>query len=62
MQEVRTPYRTPRLQYEILWERESDLAERIANAWSDAGQKKKNDLGDIMKSLGRVMSMFTELE
>jgi hypothetical protein len=36
-----------------MWERESDLAERVAAAWGAAGQK--NDLGDIMRGLDGVM-------
>jgi hypothetical protein len=51
--EVRIPQRQPRRQYKILWERESDLAERVAAAWEDAGQKL--DLADIMKGLDGVM-------
>jgi hypothetical protein len=42
----------PKRNYEIFWERESDLGER----WDEAGQK--NDLGDVMKSLDQVMSML----
>jgi hypothetical protein len=46
--------RQPRRQYEILWERESELAERVAAAWEEAGQKR--DLGDIMQGLDHVMT------
>jgi hypothetical protein len=38
----------------VFWERESDLSERIATAWSTAGQK--NDLGEIMTGLDEVMT------
>ncbi|KAM0911782.1 hypothetical protein ACQ4PT_013257 [Festuca glaucescens] len=55
-QEVRLPRRVPRRQYEILWERESELGERIAVAWGEAGQK--SDLADIMNSLSHVMTML----
>jgi exonuclease III len=55
-QEVRMQRRGPKRNYEIFWERESDLGERIAMAWDEAGQK--NDLGDVMKSLDQVMSML----
>jgi hypothetical protein len=37
-----------------MWERESDLSERVANAWADAGAKAY--LGDIMRGLDDVMS------
>jgi hypothetical protein len=37
-----------------MWERESELAERVANAWTKAGTK--TDLGDIMRGLDDVMS------
>jgi hypothetical protein len=52
--EVRYPCRGPKRQYEVFWERESDLSERIATAWSTAGQK--NDLGEIMTCLDEVMT------
>ncbi|KAM0896886.1 hypothetical protein ACQ4PT_022889 [Festuca glaucescens] len=55
-QEVRLPRRAPRRQYEILWERESELGERMAVAWGEAGQK--SDLADIMNSLSHVMTML----
>jgi hypothetical protein len=54
VQEVRTAPRKPRRQYEILWERESDLAERVAPAWKEAGHK--GDLGDVMQGLDHVMT------
>jgi hypothetical protein len=53
-QEVRVPSRQPKRQYEIFWERESDLAERVAAAWSAAGRK--NDVADIMSGLDQVMT------
>jgi hypothetical protein len=37
-----------------MWKRESDLAERVANAWAEAGTK--SDLGDIMRGLDNIMS------
>jgi hypothetical protein len=46
--------RQPRRQYEILWERESELTEKIATAWFEAGQK--NNLSDFMAGLDKVMS------
>jgi hypothetical protein len=52
-QDIRAANQQPRRQYEIMWERESDLAERVAAAWGAAGQK--NDLGDIMRGLDGVM-------
>jgi hypothetical protein len=36
-----------------MWERESDLAKRVTNAWAEAGTK--SDLGDIMRDLDDVM-------
>jgi hypothetical protein len=39
----------PQKQYEILWEQESELGERIAAAWGEAGQK--SNLSDITKGL-----------
>jgi hypothetical protein len=57
-QEVRVFPRRPARQYEILWERDSSLSERVADAWGEAGQK--NDLGDIMKGLDRVMSTLQD--
>ncbi|KAK1621216.1 hypothetical protein QYE76_026733 [Lolium multiflorum] len=53
-QEVRTLQRQLKRQYEIMWERKSDLAERVAMAWGEAGHK--TDLADIMQGLDRVMS------
>jgi hypothetical protein len=53
-QEVRVPRRQPKRQYEIFWEREYELAEQVSNAWAEAGEKQ--DLGDIMHSLNRVMT------
>jgi endonuclease/exonuclease/phosphatase family metal-dependent hydrolase len=35
--DVKLPSRGPRRQYKIFWERESELGERIANAWKEAG-------------------------
>jgi hypothetical protein len=52
--EVRATNRQPKWQYEILWERESELAERVAAAWGEAGQK--SDLADIMQGLHKVMT------
>jgi hypothetical protein len=51
---VRATNRQPKWQYEILWERESELAERVAAAWGEAGQK--SDLADIMQGLHKVMT------
>lgn len=42
------------LHYEILWEREADFPEVVADAWSDAGDK--GDLGKVNKALDRVMA------
>jgi hypothetical protein len=53
-QEVRVPCRQAKCQYEIFWERESDLAERVVAAWIGAGQK--SDLADIMMGLDKVMT------
>jgi hypothetical protein len=53
-EEVRMPRRQPTRQYKILWEREHELAERVANAWKETGEKQ--DLGDIMQGLDSVMS------
>jgi hypothetical protein len=39
-----------------MWEHESELGEKIATAWGEAGQK--NNLADIMSSLDQVMSML----
>jgi hypothetical protein len=41
-------------QYEIAWEKESDLSERIAAPWGESGAK--HDLADIIKGLDQVMS------
>jgi hypothetical protein len=41
-----------------LWERDSSLSERIAEAWGEAGHK--SDLGDIMQGLDRVMSTLQD--
>jgi hypothetical protein len=53
-QEVRVPSRQPKRQYEILWKRESNLAKRVAMAWSAVGWT--NDLADIMNGLDQVMT------
>jgi hypothetical protein len=53
MREERVANRQQRRQYEIFWEREADLPERVANAWREAGGKR--DLGDIMHGLDNVM-------
>jgi hypothetical protein len=53
-QETRTPPRPPWRQYEIMWERESGLAERVENARTKVGTK--TNLGDIMRGLDDVMS------
>jgi hypothetical protein len=53
-QEIRVSPRQPRRQYEIMWERESELLEKVAEAWKNAGHKV--DLGDIMKGLDGVMT------
>jgi exonuclease III len=53
-QEIRVPPRQPRRQYEIMWERESELSEKVAEAWKNTGHKV--DLGDIMKALDGVMT------
>jgi hypothetical protein len=45
-QEVRVPTQQPRRQYE------SDLTERIAAAWKEAGQK--HDLANVMRGLTRL--------
>jgi hypothetical protein len=55
-QEIRLPCRAPRRQYEIMWEREAELSEKIANAWGDPGQK--SNLADIMQGLDKVMTML----
>jgi hypothetical protein len=47
------PPRQTRRQYEIFWEREAELPERVALAWQEAGQK--HDLADIMAGLENVM-------
>jgi hypothetical protein len=57
---VRATNRQPKRQYEILWERESELAERVAEAWGEAGQK--SDLADIMQELDKVMTTLQTLE
>jgi hypothetical protein len=57
-QEDRSPSRQPHRQYEILWEREMDLPERVANAWKEAGRKQ--DLGEVMKGLDGVMNTLQE--
>jgi hypothetical protein len=54
--EVKIPSRQPRRQYEIMWERESDLTERVAAAWKEAVQK--HDLADVMHGLDQVMKML----
>jgi hypothetical protein len=46
--------RPTRNHYEIMWERDGCLPERIANAWADAGPK--HDLGDIRNGLRKVMN------
>ncbi len=42
------------LHYEILWEREPDSAQVIKDSWSSSGEK--SDLGDINRSLAKVMA------
>jgi hypothetical protein len=48
----------PRRNYEIFWERESDLGDRIVAAWGEAGQKQ--NLADIMSGLNQVMDMLQQ--
>lgn len=42
------------LHYEILWERELDSAQVIKDSWSSSSEK--SDLGDINRSLAKVMA------
>jgi hypothetical protein len=51
--EVQGP-RPARKQYEVMWERDPSLPERVADAWSEAGPKVS--LGGIKMGLDRVMS------
>ncbi|EEC68693.1 hypothetical protein OsI_37162 [Oryza sativa Indica Group] len=54
---VSVEYNQPRqkcLHYEILWEREPDSAQVIKDSWSSSGEK--SDLGDINRSLAKVMA------
>jgi hypothetical protein len=53
-QEVRSVPKQPKRQYEIFWEREAKITEKIANAWKEAGEK--TDLCDIMSGLDQVMN------
>jgi hypothetical protein len=46
-------YRPVHNHYEIMWERDASLPERVAKAWADAGPKQ--NLGDIRNGLGKVM-------
>jgi hypothetical protein len=51
--EVFMPNRQKKRQYEIFWEREADLNERVANAWQEAGAK--HNVADILSGLDNVM-------
>lgn len=54
---VSVEYNQPRqkcLHYEILWEREPDSAQVIKDSWSSSSEK--SDLGDINRSLAKVMA------
>lgn len=42
------------LQYEIFWEREPESSKVIQDSWASAGDK--SDLGNITRSLGKVMT------
>jgi exonuclease III len=53
-QEIWVLPRQPRRQYEIMWERESELSEKVAEACKNTGHKV--DLGDVMKGLDGVMT------
>jgi hypothetical protein len=50
-EDVQRP-RPSRRHYEVMWERNPSLPERIAMAWKDAGPK--HNLGDIRLGLGRL--------
>ena len=58
LQEERTTHRNTSRQYEILWERELELAERISIAWE--GAREKADLADIMNGLDQVMTTLQD--
>ncbi|KAK1683368.1 hypothetical protein QYE76_044216 [Lolium multiflorum] len=53
LKEERTPTRQARRQYEIFWERDTALPERVAKAWEEVGCKR--GLGDVMQGLNSVM-------
>jgi hypothetical protein len=57
-QEERLPQRKARRQYEIFWEREAELPERVAASWREAGSKE--DLGGIMQGLNQVMNTLQD--
>jgi hypothetical protein len=54
IEEVVQGPRPARKYYEVMWERDPSLPERVAAAWEDAGPKQT--LGQIRMGLGRVMS------
>jgi hypothetical protein len=50
--------RPARRYYEVMWERDSSLPERVATAWEEAGPK--HNLGEVKKGLGCVISQLQE--
>jgi hypothetical protein len=58
MKEERIQCRQPRRQYEIFWERDAALPERVAKAWEEVSRK--HDLGEVMQGLDSVMSSLQD--
>jgi hypothetical protein len=48
--------RPARRYYEVMWERDASLPERVATAWAETGPK--HNLGEVKKGLGCVMSQL----